>query len=90
MVLHALKTIQPFFDNVKNGIKTFEIRKRDRSFHIDDILILQEYDPTNNTYTGSLICVQITDILYDKPEYGLMPGYCIISFKNIGSDIKKK
>ena len=41
---HCLKTIQPYFADVENGTKTFEVRKNDRNFKIGDILFLQEYD----------------------------------------------
>ena len=41
---HCLKKIQPYFADVENGTKTFEVRKNDRNFKNGDILFLQEYD----------------------------------------------
>jgi ASC-1-like (ASCH) protein len=46
-MLHALKTVQPFFNQVKEGKKTFELRKFDRPFKPGDTLILQEWNPDN-------------------------------------------
>lgn len=47
---HKLKLDTKFFDDVKNGVKTFEIRKNDRDFRVLDTLVLYRYDPINNTY----------------------------------------
>jgi len=81
--IHNLKTIQPYFDQVKSGEKTFEIRKDDRDYVEGDLLNLQEYDPKKNVYSGETVRKEITHILRDTPEFGLMPGYCIISFTSI-------
>ena len=42
---HRLKTIQPYFDNIASGAKTFEIRKNDRGFEVGDELLLMEWSP---------------------------------------------
>lgn len=42
---HELKTLPVYFDAVKRGDKTFEVRKNDRDFQTGDVLILKEYDP---------------------------------------------
>lgn len=44
-MIHKLKTVQPYFSDVIRGHKTFEIRKNDRDFKMNDILILQHYHP---------------------------------------------
>ena len=41
---HALKTWPVYFKAVKEGSKTFEVRKDDRKFHVGDKVLLQEYD----------------------------------------------
>lgn len=41
-MLHK-KLTQPYFDEVKNGKKTFELRKNDCNYQVGDILVLQEY-----------------------------------------------
>jgi len=38
MTEHVLKLNQRYFDAVKNGIKTFEVRKDDRDFKLGDTL----------------------------------------------------
>lgn len=75
---HELKTVNPHFTDVWEGRKTFEIRKNDRDFKIGDSLILKEYDPSTDSYSGRKITCQITHILQGG-EYGIDPDYCILS-----------
>lgn len=79
---HKLKTINPYFSEVYLGLKTFELRKNDRDFKVGDWLTLQEYFAQTDSY-GTEITKVITSILTDVPEYGLMNGYCIISFRDL-------
>ena len=43
-----------------------------------DVLILMEWE--NGEYTGRTEVRRIRYVLRDVPEYGLMPGYCIIGW----------
>lgn len=43
-MIHELKIKPQYYEDIKIGIKTFEIRKNDREFKLGDILILNEYD----------------------------------------------
>ena len=79
MKIHELKTIQPYFDRVWIGDKTFEIRKNDRDFQAGDKVILKEYDSVSKTYTKKEIIGYITYVLYNYEA--LENGYCIFSFK---------
>ncbi len=78
--LHELKILPKYFQAVRNGNKTFELRKHDRDYKVGDYLLLREYD--NGDYTGSFMKVVITYILKDCPEYGLYKDYCILSFRS--------
>lgn len=53
MKKHHLKTIQPYYDDILKRQKRFEIRKNDRDFKLGDWLILKEYDPKKNKFTGN-------------------------------------
>ena len=76
---HELKTIQPYFEDVANGIKTFEIRKNDRNFKIGEELELQEFvEP--ETYTGRNIRADITYIVDD-------PRFCKEGFVVLGIEV---
>lgn len=43
MAKHYLKTVEPYYSDVEQGLKDFEVRKNDRPFDIGDVLILQQY-----------------------------------------------
>lgn len=73
---HDLKTIQPYFDALKDGSKRFEIRKNDRNFEIGDYLHLQEYD-TEKGYSGKDLFFKVSFILDD--ETFMQSGYVCMS-----------
>jgi hypothetical protein len=41
-----------FFEPVLSGVKTFEVRLNDRDYHAGDQLVLGEFDPRMQAYTG--------------------------------------
>lgn len=51
--VHDLKIWPEYYVEVKAGFKTFEVRKNDRDFKKDEIVILHEYDPHIMEYTTS-------------------------------------
>lgn len=77
---HRLKTVQPYFSDIKSGKKPFEIRFNDRNYQIGDTLVLEEYDNTDLTtgYTGQVIRKSVIYVLQDCPLYGLKDGFCIL------------
>lgn len=77
MVVHKLKIKTQYFEDVKNGRKTFELRKNDRDFKVGDTLLLEEY---NGGYTGRFIKVIITYLLKGG-NYGLDKDYVILGIK---------
>lgn len=78
---HHLKTWPEYFIIVKNGHKTFEVRKRDKDFQLTDAVLLQEWDPITKQYTGQEVAARITYILEEFE--GLRPGYCAMSIKPV-------
>ena len=63
MQIHYLKTIQPYFSEIKKGTKTFELRYNDRNFKVGDEVYLKEYDTENDRYSGEEIRCEITYVL---------------------------
>lgn len=49
---HELKCVSPYFEAVKNGSKTFEIRYNDRDFKVGDIIVLRKFNITHHCYIG--------------------------------------
>lgn len=80
-MLHVLKCVQPFFDDIYLKRKTFEVRKNDRNFKLHDLVELREYDIVNDSYSGKSITVIITYILDGYWGGGIGFGYCIFGFQ---------
>ncbi len=80
-MIHTLKTWPEFFKEIKDGQKTFELCKDDRPFSIGDILVLQEWCPKANKYTGASHQVFVKHILRTS-KFGLKNGYCILSIED--------
>lgn len=57
---HTLKILPEYFEAVISGNKTFEIRKNDRNFMVNEIVILKEFN--NGSYTGRFVEAQISYI----------------------------
>lgn len=81
MKIHELKTINPYFMQVWEGNKTFEVRKNDRDFKVGDILHLRWYLPESNEYMLRNILCYVSYIL-DDPLY-VKEGYVILAFRII-------
>jgi hypothetical protein len=72
MQIHELKTIQPYFDDVWCDRKTFEIRKNDRYFQINDLLVLKEYNGMMLRNIVAKIIYILDDINYVKEGYVIL------------------
>lgn len=75
---HELKTWNEYFEEVFMGRKTFEVRKSDRHFEKGDILILKEWNPKTETYTGRQLARRVTYIL-EGGKFGIEYGYVVMS-----------
>jgi len=75
--IHILKTWPESYQSIKKGFKTFEVRKNDRDFKLNDVLVLQEYDPNMELYTGEMGSFTITYIL--QGEFGLPKDISVMS-----------
>lgn len=74
-MIHELKTLPGYFEDVLAGRKSFEVRKNDRDFREGDLLALNEYG--EGGYTGRCCLVRIDYILND-------PNYCLKGFVVLG------
>lgn len=77
-MIHNLKILPIYFEEVRLGNKTFELRKNDRPYNIGDTLILKEFD--GNCYTKRELTREITYILRGG-NYGLDKDYCILGMR---------
>lgn len=79
MKIPHLKTINPYFSAVFQGMKNFEVRLNDRDFKVGDEVLLQEYDLETKEYSGREVRAEITYILKDYEA--IKPGYVVFGFK---------
>lgn len=77
MKTHDLKTWPNYFGAVMSGAKTFEARVDDRGFDVGDRLMLREWEPFTEMYTGRELERYVTYILRDTEH--VAPGYCILA-----------
>lgn len=78
-MVHELKTLPEYFKQVVFGLKKFEIRKFDRPYKRNDILLLKEWK--DGLYTHREAVCKVTHLLTDIEKYGLKPGFVILSIK---------
>ena len=72
MQKHSLKCWPPFFEQIKSGEKTFELRQNDRNFQVNDILELNEFYPETGKFTGDIITV--TSQAFFTPVFTVLLG----------------
>lgn len=78
MKVHELKTWPEPFQAVWDDVKTAELRLNDRGFEVGHSLLLREYDPKTETYSGRYVCAWVTHIL--DGGFGLADGHVMMSF----------
>ena len=83
--VHDVKLGTTFFDDVKTGRKTFELRKNDRGYKEGDIIVMHEYK--DGTTTGRTITKKIVYMLEDFT--GLEDGYCILGLGEVEETLRE-
>ena len=85
MTIHELKTCPVLFQDMLDGVKTFEYRKNDRQFKVGDRLHLREWCPEAEKYSGRTLAV---DVIYmvQGGQFGIPVGYCIMGVRRARVD----
>lgn len=78
-VTHELKCWPPWFQDVLEGRKTFEVRRDDRGYREGDTLLLREWDPEAKAYSGRNLRVRVTYLLRGAP--GMPGGMCVMGIE---------
>jgi len=85
--VHTLKCLPSYFQAIWDGRKTFEVRRDDRGFEAGHTLCLREYMPYMDnggvsrlpTYTGRVIMVKVTYVLWHDDHQGIGMGHCVMA-----------
>jgi hypothetical protein len=85
---HDLKSWPQFFNPILDGVRTHELRRNDRGFSVGDYLVLHEFEPTTQQYTGRECKVRITSMTsFAEPcavsNEGMNPNFCILSVRQV-------
>lgn len=81
---HHLKTWPRYFEEIATGNKTFDLREDDREFSEGDLLILEEWDPETELYSGRVIKMKVGFMI--KGDWGLSDTTCAMSLLKAGAD----
>lgn len=83
MTTHTLKIWPNWFDAVRAGTKTFEVRKDDRGFKLGDKIVLEEFRSGVGEYTGRKLEKMIVYIARgdDAEAIGIKEGYCVLGIR---------
>lgn len=79
--MHYLKTWTPLFNDAKAGVKEFQVRKNDRDYTVGDTLILEEFDPEKEKYTGAWVPKKVI-YKFDDRRF-VKEGYVILGTQDI-------
>ena len=88
-MIHSIKCVNPFFEDVLAGKKTFEVRKNDRRYKVGDLLLLHEYNPEREIYMKRRCLVEVTYMIKGSSLYGIRIGYAILGIRNFEYDTNR-
>jgi hypothetical protein len=75
---HELKCWPEYFTEIQKRSKTFEIRRNDREFALGDTLILKEWIPDKQCFSGKFVERKVTYV-FPEGHFGLDKKYIIMS-----------
>jgi hypothetical protein len=81
---HELKVWPEYYQAIASKMKQFEVRENDRDFKTGDTLILQEWDPDLEKFTGNRADATVDYVLYGG-AFGINEGYCVMSITVTGT-----
>jgi hypothetical protein len=84
---HELKTWPQPFQALLDGSKTFELRRADRDFRVDDLLILCEWDPGAEAYTGRRCRFYVAYVTDGHPFGALVDGFVCLGLRALDRKI---
>jgi hypothetical protein len=77
---HHVRSWPSQFKEARKGNKTAEFRLADRNYQAGDALVLHEWDPERQDYTGECFLFMITHVQRGG-EFGIPEGYAVLSIR---------
>lgn len=75
---HLLKLADQYWEAVRNGKKTFEVRYNDRGFQVGDIVRFRRVNSGEEMWLDFIISYLLT---HDDFPQGIPEGWCVFSIK---------
>lgn len=85
MKTHELKTWPGPFSDVSSGRKTYEVRKEDRNYEVGDVLVLREWQPVGQFFTGRAVKMVVVHKT-GGGAWGLPAGLCVLGVRVLTND----
>lgn len=60
---HDVKCWPMYFEAICTGRKTYEVRLNDRNYREGDAILIREYDPAGDSFSGRVILAQVGYVL---------------------------
>ena len=79
-MVHAKKVLPEFFEPLRSGQKTFELRKEEKNepkYAVGDFLALNEFDPEKQRYTGRALVFKIRYRVEAEQSCGTLSPGCV-------------
>lgn len=88
MKTHELKCHPHFFEALKDGSKPFEIRRNDRHYQKDDVLVIRKYDPAYGLVPGEEPLTRVvTYVMSDEDFPAIAPGFVIMGLRECSKPV---
>lgn len=87
---HRLKIEPVYYDRLRDGSKTHEVRLNDRDYQVGDTITVGRCEDRPSARFGACLgdcsrahtlTFEITHVLPGDGRYGVMPGYCVLSLQ---------
>ena len=78
MKTHLLKLADKYWEAVRSGAKTFEVRYNDRDFEVGDIVRFRRVDSGEEMWLDFIITYVLT---HDDFPQGIPEGWCVFSIE---------
>jgi ASC-1-like (ASCH) protein len=82
-MIHELKTLPKYFEDIKASRKPFEVRINDRFFSVGDECKLIKYDPEVGYFDNEILRIRITYILPLSDVFSIDSDIVVFAFKLI-------
>jgi len=80
MKVHNIKIREQYYERIVLGQKSFEVRKNDRDYQVNDCLMFEVINPTNNE---SIPASDLYKIGYIHSGLGMAEGYVVLEISKV-------